>query len=103
MNNELEKLRGELKNKIDEIIDKYISDDSSIMNVPEDNIYMEFELDGQNYVAFTEDQETNEELNMMFAKVSLLDESRILRNVEDRIEYEKVVQEFYRRLKYISD
>ena len=103
MENDLENLRTELKNKIDDAINNYISNDNSIIEIPDDNIYMEFDLGDQSYVAFTENAKEDEEFEMMFAKVDLMDGNRILRNIEDTSEYQDVVNEFSRRLALIGE
>lgn len=107
MNVDIEKLRNELKNKIDEILDSYISEnneeDNTLAEIPEENIYMEFDINNQDYIAFSEDSEENEELNMMFAKVDIIYGNKILRNIETSEEYESVLNEFNRRLVLIED
>lgn len=103
MNIDIEKLRNELKNKVDEIIDSYIYADNVVLEVPEENIYMEFAINNRNYIAFTEDSKDTEEMEMMFAKVDFIDDNKILRNIETAEEYENVVNEFNRRLELISD
>lgn len=103
MNIDIEKLRNELKNKVDEIIDSYIYADNVILEIPEEKIYMEFAINNRNYIAFTEDSKDTEEMEMMFAKVDFIDDNKILRNIETAEEYENVVNEFNRRLELISD
>ena len=103
MDIDVEKLRNELKNKVDEIIDSYISIDNAVLEIPEQNIYMEFNINNHNYIAFTEDEENVEEIEMMFAKVDLIDGNKILRNIETKEEYETVINEFNRRLELISN
>lgn len=103
MNIDLEKLRNELKNKIDEIIDSYISTDNAVLEIPEQNIYMEFNINNHNYIAFTEDSKDTEEMEMMFAKVDFIDGNKILRNIETAEEYETVINEFNRRLELIPN
>lgn len=103
MNIDIEKLRGELKNKIDEVIDSYISIDNTVLEIPEQNIYMEFNINNHNYIAFTENSSETEEMEMMFAKVDFMDGNKILRNIETSEEYEAVINEFNRRLELISN
>jgi len=102
MNIDIE-LRNELKNKIDEIIDSYISADNIVIEIPEEKIYMEFNINNHNYIAFTEDSKDTEEMEMMFAKVDFIDGNKILRNIETKEEYETVINEFNRRLELISN
>ena len=102
MDIDLEKLRNELKNKVDELIDSYVSINNTIIEIPEQNIYMEFDIDNQNYIAFTENSSEIEEKEMMFAKVDIINGNKILRNIETMEEYEIVVNEFNRRLEFIS-
>ena len=101
MNIDIEKLRNELKSKVDEIIDSYVSEDNAILEIPEQNIYMEFNINDQVYIAFTEDSEDVEELEMMFAKVDFIEGNKILRNIQTEKEYEIVINEFNRRLELI--
>jgi len=103
MNVDIEKLRSELKNKVDEIIDSYISTDNAVLEIPKQKIYMEFNINNHNYIAFTEDEENVEEIEMMFAKVDLIDGNKILRNIETAEEYEAVINEFNRRLEFVSN
>lgn len=100
---DVEKLRQELKAKIDEAIDTYLMDDNALVRIPNENIYMEFILNNQNYVVFTDDEEDVEEMEMMFAKADFVDGNRVLRNIESSEELEQVVQEFYRRLEWVAD
>ena len=103
MNNDIENLRQEIMNKVDEIINEYVSNDNTMVEIPEDKIYMEITLGDQDYVAFTEDDENAEEISMMFAKASVIEGKRILRNIEDQQEYDRVAEEFDRRLAAISE
>lgn len=103
MNIDIEKLRNELKNKIDEIIDSYIFADNIVIEIPEEKIYMEFNINNHNYIAFTEDSKDTEEMEMMFAKVDFIEGNKILRNIETKEEYETVIKEFNRRLELISN
>ena len=103
MNIDIEKLRNELKNKVDEVIDNYIVGDNIILEIPEEKIYMEFTINNHNYIAFTEDSKETEEMQMMFAKVDFMDSNKILRNIETSEEYEIVINEFNRRLELISN
>jgi len=103
MDIDVEKLRNELKNKVDEIIDSYISIDNAVLEIPEQNIYMEFNINNHNYIAFTEDPEEIEEMEIMFAKVDFIDGNKILRNIETAEEYESVINEFNRRLELVED
>lgn len=103
MNIDIEKLRTELKNKADEIIEPYVSIDNTILEIPNQKIYMEFNINNHNYIAFTEDSEDVEEIEMMFAKVDFIDGNKILRNIETAEEYEIVINEFNRRLEFVSN
>ena len=103
MDIDIEKLRNELKDKIDEIIDSYIYQDNTLLKIPNENIYMEFNINNHNYIAFTEDSNETEELEMMFAKVELIEGKEILRSIETAEEYEHVINEFNRRLALIKD
>ena len=103
MNIDIEKLRNELKSNIDKVIDSYISENDTIIEIPEEKIYMEFNINNQNYIAFTEDPPETEEMEMIFAKVNFIDGNKVIRNIETTEEYETVVNEFYRRLELVSD
>lgn len=101
MNIDVEKLRIELKTKVDEVIDNYIQNDNSIIDIPEERIYMEFLVNNQNYIAFTENSNETEEIEMMFAKVEFIDGKKILRDICTSEEYENVVNEFKKRLEMV--
>lgn len=103
MNVDIEKLRNELKNKVDEIIDSYIYTNNTVIEIPEEKIYMKFNINGQNYIAFTEDPKEKEEMEMIFAKVDFVDGNKILRNIETADELEIVITEFNKRLELISN
>ena len=103
MNKDIENLRKEIMNKMDEIINEYVSNDNTMIEIPEDKIYMEITLGDQDYVAFTEDDETAEEISMMFAKANVIEGKRVLRNIEDQQEYDRVVEEFDKRLAALSE
>ncbi len=103
MREDLENLRTELKNKIDEIINNYIStNDNTILEIPDDNIYMEFDIDNNSYIAFTENSKEDDEFEIMFAKLNVIDGNKILRNIENDLEYQNVVNEFNRRLSLVE-
>ena len=72
--------------------------ENDITYISSDNIYMEFEREGQQYVALTEDSSDSDEFNIMFAKCDIIDGSRILRNIEDINELDQVINEFNDRL-----
>lgn len=76
--------------------------DNMVFEIPEEKIYMSFKLGEQEYIAFSENDE-DEEIEMMFAKIDYIDGLRIMRNIETVDEYEKVVVEFDSRLKLISN
>lgn len=99
----IEKLREELKNKIDEVIDSFIYSDNELLEVSEDKIYMEFNIDDQDYIAFAEDLNNSEEIEMLFAKVDFVEGKKILRNIESLSEYELAKKVFNKRLELISN
>ena len=76
MNIDIEKLRNELKNKVDEIIDLYINDDNEIIQIPQDKIYMEFELNGKNYIAFSDNPFHLFDFCSLYTKIETCEESR---------------------------
>ena len=101
MNIDIEKLRNELKNNVDKILDSYMPTDNGVLEIPDENIYMEFNINNHNYIAFTEDLKETEEIEMMFAKIDFIDKKKILRNIETTEELENVINEFNRRLELI--
>ena len=103
MNMDIEKIRNELTNKENQIINFSISEDNTLLEIPEENIYMEFNINNYNYIAFTEDSKETDEMEMMFAKIDFIDGNKILRNIDTTEEYETVINEFKRRLELISN
>lgn len=87
---------------MDNNYEKNINENNGIIEIPEDNIYMEFSIDNQDYVVFTEDDRDTEEMSVMFAKCDVIDGKRILRNIENNEEYEMAVNEFNRRINEID-
>ena len=69
-----------------------------LVDIANEKIYMNFNIGDQNYVVLTEDSADSEEFNVMFAKLDLMNGNKILRNIEDKTEYELVIQEFNKRL-----
>ncbi len=74
-----------------------------IVEIPEENIFMEFELDGKKIVVFSNSEELDEGAEVFFAKENEMDGERIIRNIEDREEYERVVAEYERLLSLIEE
>lgn len=90
------------KNRKD-FIDKVIINDNSIVEIPEENVYMEFVLNDQTYIAFSEGNDEDEEIKMLFAKVENMDGKKILRNIETEEELETVLNEFYKNIDCLSE
>lgn len=86
-----------------DFIDKVIINDNSIVEIPEDNVYMEFVLNDQTYIAFSEGNDEDEEIKMLFAKVENMDGKKILRNIETEEELETVLNEFYKNIDCLSE
>lgn len=74
-----------------------------IIEIPEENIFMDFELDGQKFIVFSNSSELEEDDEIFFAKENTVDGIRIIRNIEDNEEYEKAVAEYERRLDLFGD
>lgn len=86
-----------------DFIDKVIINDNSIVEIPEDNVYMEFVLNDQTYIAFSEGNDEDEEIKMLFAKVENMDGKKILRNIETEEELDTVLNEFYKNIDCLSE
>lgn len=86
-----------------DFIDKVIINDNSIVEIPEENVYMEFVLNDQTYIAFSEGNDEDEEVKMLFAKVEKMDGKKILRNIETEEELETVLNEFYKNIDCLSE
>ena len=86
-----------------DFIDKVIINDNSIVEIPEDNVYMEFVLNDQTYIAFSEGNDEDEEVKMLFAKVEMMDGKKILRNIETEEELDTVLNEFYKNIDCLSE
>ena len=64
-----------------------------LIQIPEENILMEFYIEDQEYVVFTETPEEEEYL-IYFAKRDYLEEHYILRNIESDDEYNMVLAKY---------
>lgn len=102
MNNKIEKVM-DTKNKIDQVINLYVEKDNAILEIPEENVYMEFSIGDQDYVAFSESSDDEDEMDMMFAKSDVLANVRVLRSIDVNEEYDDVLTEFSRRLELIEN
>lgn len=74
-----------------------------VITIPKENIFMNFVLDNQNYVVFSNNPELNEGDDIFFAKEDYMDEIKIIRNIEDRNELEKVENEYNRILNLLKE
>ncbi len=72
-----------------------------MIDISDDKIYMEFSINSQNYVAFSDDND--EEIDMMFAKVMYEDGVKLLKSIKNKLEYKRVVSEFAKRLELFSE
>ena len=70
--------------------------ENQLLEIPEKNIFLEFVLDGQLYAVLSKEEELDEGSEIYFAKVEYLDEIKIIRNIENDNEYEKVLREYER-------
>lgn len=64
---------------------------------------MEFVLNDQTYIAFSEGNDEDEEVKMLFAKVEKMDGKKILRNIETEEELDTVLNEFYKNIDCLSE
>lgn len=90
-----------MNNNTDTISINYNNDDNEIISIPERNVMMEFEINKQKYIAFTEEPE-REELEIMFAKSDTVSGVNILRNIEDYEEYQIVIEQFNKRISLLE-
>lgn len=74
-----------------------------LVDISDEKIYMNFNIGDQNYVVLTEDSADSEEFNVMFAKLDLMNGNKILRNIEDKGEYELVIEKFNKRLMLMDE
>lgn len=74
-----------------------------IIEIPDENVFMEFELDGNKIVVFSDKDELDEGDVVFFSKENEIEGERVIRNIEDREEYERVVAEYERLLSLIEE
>ena len=74
-----------------------------VIEIPEENIFMDFELDGQKFIVFSNSPELNEGDDVFFAKQDIVDGVRLIRNIEDDEEFAKVEAEYERRLEILGE
>lgn len=89
--------------KVFNVTDGYGQDDNALIDIPEDKIYMELVIDNQNYIAFTENSDNDEEIEIMFAKVDFINGNEIVRSINNADEYENVIKEFNKRLEIMLE
>lgn len=70
--------------------------DNDIITIPEENIYLEFCLNNQMYAVISKTTELSEESEVYFAKEDYDENIKIMRNIEDEDEYNKVLKEYER-------
>ena len=70
--------------------------ENNIIEFSEENILLEFCLNNQIYAVITNHNNLPEESNIYIAKENIIDGEKILRNIEDDIEFEKAKKEFER-------
>ena len=91
------------RKQLDSLVNLYVEKDNTIVMIPKDNIYMNFSVGNQDYVAFSNDLDSEDEINMMFAQADVFDGDRILRNIDSDEEYEEVVSVFNKILSFMED
>ena len=75
-----------------------------LIDIPEENIYLEFNFKNQAYVVISNSQDLQEGDEISIAKLDFLDGERIIRNIESDEEYQEVEKEYERVLeKYMED
>lgn len=72
--------------------------ENELVEISEENIYLEFNFKDQVYVVISKSQDLQEGDEICIAKMDLLDGERIIRNIESDEEYEEVEREFERIL-----
>ena len=72
--------------------------DKELIVVDEENIYMDFTLNDQNYLVISGSEEMQEGDTYYIVKEDYIDGQRIIRNIEDDSEYSLVEAEFNRLL-----
>lgn len=76
--------------------------ENEILNVPDDNIIMDINFNGNNYIVFT-DSLNDDEMNVMIAKIDFSTGKKLLKAIENQQEYEIVFNEFTKRLVTVSE
>ena len=75
-----------------------------LINIPKQNIQLEFKLEDQSYVLLSEFPELDDDVNMYFAKLDILEDgTRFIRNIESDEEYEKVLNVYNTFMNNIGD
>lgn len=78
--------------------------ENNLIEIPEENIYLEFNFKNQAYVVISNSQDLQEGDEISIAKLDFLDGERIIRNIESDEEYQEVEKEYERVLeKYMED
>lgn len=75
-----------------------------IISVPKQNIHFQFKLEEQSYVLLSDVPELDEDVNVYFAKLDILEDgTRFIRNIESDDEYEKVLKFYNEFINNIGD
>ena len=78
--------------------------EDKLISIPAENIQMEFEVEGQSYVVFTNSDAPNEGDLLYFAKKEILEDGTIfIRDIQSDEEYAQVEKEFNKILDLMED
>ncbi len=72
-------------------------------SIPNDKIYMKFYLKNNEYIAFSESKDEDEEIDMMFARIEHNNGKRIAKWIDNSVEFEEVLNEFNKKLANIDN
>ena len=78
------------------------NEDNELIDIPNENIFMDIVINNNRYVAFT-DNPNNEQLDMLFARVEIINGEEVLVSIDDTKEYEMVSNEFYTNIVKMED
>ncbi len=79
-----------------------MDEENKIIEFPEENIIMEFSIDGDDYAVIAEDL-TAEELNINFVEVEIIDGVKYARSIEDDEEFAKVHAKYEELLNTVEE
>lgn len=94
---------NQAREKLNILVDYYMEKDTGLIEISEDNIYMKFAIGNQDYVAFSLDSDNDIEIDMTFARVEIIDDKNVLKNIAEEDELEEVISVFNKILSFIED